>query len=126
LNTASPLEAAKKAITGSSETDPELDETMSSAHRYQLDLAKEQNRHAEAKHKLDLGAGGWFLGGEKNAPGVIAGLAVFFGLLAFGMCLIMAKAETQNLEFWGRNAERSLAFASAALAYIFLITLMPQ
>jgi len=116
---ASQLDEAKKAITGSSETDPDLDEALSSAQSLQLSLEKEKNRHEESRHKTELGWGGIILGGEQNAPIFVAGLAVLFGLVSFWVCLSGEIPDVQKAEFWGRHAERSLAFAAAALAYLF-------
>jgi hypothetical protein len=112
-------ELAKKSITGSSETDPEFRKALSDAQSLQLELEKEKNRHNETMRLTDLGAGGRLLGGEKNAPTVVAGMAAAFGGVAFCGCLLAAARYPDMNEFWGKNAERALAFSAASIAYIF-------
>jgi hypothetical protein len=113
---ASDREQAKSAIVSRDKDDPELDEVLNNAHQLQLELAREANRHAEEMR-------GWFgrlIGDDRNAPVFVALLAMMIGLGVWVYCLYNAGNLNQaQTEFWGRWAERSLAFAASALAYIF-------
>lgn len=116
---ASDRDNAKREIVARDGSDPELDSLIGSAHQLQLELAREANRHDEAKRKQDLGAFGKLLGGEKSAPTVVAMIVVIIGLgMAIG-CLIMAGYQPEKAEFWSKQVERGIAIGSAALAYIF-------
>lgn len=106
---------AKDAIKEKQPDDPELDAAIGEAQRLQLDLVKENNRHREKM-------AGWLgivFGGEASAPFHIALVFAVVCLLGFGFCLYMASKGAAQAEFWAKQAERALAAASAALAYIF-------
>ncbi|WP_313057398.1 hypothetical protein [Agrobacterium cavarae] len=112
--------AAKAAITNQSKDDPEFNEALSGAHDYQLKIAQENNRHAETMRRQDLGFIGRAFGGEKSAPTYIAFLVMLAGMAGTFYCWTQAGAvESAVAEFWSKQAERSLAFAASALAYIF-------
>lgn len=101
-----------------------MEEAINSASRFQLEVLKENNRHIEAKIRHDLGVFGRAFGGEKSAPTYVALVAMVSGLAAVGVSFYMAAhaPEVNNAEyvdFWGKQIERSIAFASAALAFIF-------
>lgn len=116
---ASDRDQAKSDITRRDESDAELESTLGSANRLQLELNKEQNRHEEAKRDKDLGFFGKLIGGEKTAPIVVAMLVVMIGFsLAIG-CLVMAGVQSDASEFWSKQAERGIGVGTAALAYIF-------
>jgi hypothetical protein len=82
-----------------------------------LALKAADHAHAEKTQAAELGWLGKCLGGEKSAPTSIAFLAVLIGsfiaLLSLGLA---ARFDSPNF----MNAfERSLAFVSACLAFIF-------
>lgn len=116
--------AAKDAIQTNKQDDPELSSAIADAHKFQLELAKENNRHAEKIRAQDLGWVGRLLGGEKTAPTVIA---LFVMIVCFiGAFFAWNKVPSNNsleaveaTHFWGTQAERAISFAGAALAYIF-------
>jgi hypothetical protein len=119
LSTELNREDAKGAIIRREKEDPELDEVISTAHHFQLQLAKETNRHNEAMRRAELGFFGRILGGEATAPFVIATLVVFLGFLVAACSWFMAAWEPSQAEFWAKQAERGITIASAAVAYIF-------
>lgn len=112
-------EEAKSQIVRRDAGDAELDSALSEANRFQLELAREQNRHEEAKRDKELGFFGRILGGEKIAPTVVAMAATFIGFSVGIGCLCMAGFQHENAEFWSKQAERGFGLGSAALAYIF-------
>jgi hypothetical protein len=118
---ASDRKAAKSAIQAQSSGDAELEETLTGAHNYQLKLTQENNRHMEAMRKADIGFLGRAFGGEKSAPTYIAFIATIGGMIGAAVCWGLAgNAEIPvNATFWSSQAERALAFASGALAFIF-------
>ncbi len=107
------LEDARKGITVRDQDDPELETTVSDAHKYQLALARETNRHNLDIHKADLGLLGVIFGGVNNAPGAVAGgLAVLGFVSAIGFWLVdpIALAEAAKI---------LLGFSGTALGYFF-------
>jgi hypothetical protein len=110
---------AKQAMHDREHSDPELDETLAAGTRLQLDLVKENNRHAEANASRELGFLGKAFGGEKSAPTFVALVAVIAGVVGYGTAMWLASQDAASAEFWGTQMERALAFASAALAFIF-------
>lgn len=110
---------AKNAMSDREDTDPEMDAKIAEGAKFQLDMIKENHRHAEATHKTDLGFLGKAFGGEKSAPTFVAMLAMIVGLVGAGAALGMAASNPETTEFWGTQVERAVAFASAALAFIF-------
>lgn len=122
---ASERSAAKSAIKQKSQDDPELDAVLSSGHDLQLKITQEQNRHAEAMHKADIGFLGRAFGGEKSAPTYIAFLAMVAGLVGAFFCWSQAIGSAEHVvtaevaDYWSKQAERALAFGGAALAFIF-------
>jgi hypothetical protein len=112
-------ESAKGAVVQKTTADPELAEVLSGAHKLQLDLTKEANRHALAMHKSELGFIGRALGGPANAPVVVACIALLCGVAVYVGCLYAASQFADQADFWGKQGERVLAFAGAALAFIF-------
>lgn len=116
---ASEREQAKGAIQGRSKEDPELDSALSDAHTLQLSLTKENNRHKEQMRGIDLGHIGRWIGGEKSAPITVALILAFFGVLVAGGCWIAAAQNPESQEFWAKQAERGLAVATGAVAFIF-------
>lgn len=119
MNTASERAKAKEAITGRAEADPELSNAISEADALNVELTKESHRHELEMASQERGAMGRFFGGEKHAPTFIAFVAMSAGLLIGTLCLIAAFNDTADRAFWGSQAERALAFAGAALAFIF-------
>lgn len=111
--------AAKEAITDKGQNDPELDQTLKEAHNFQLELLKENNFHARQMNQANLGFIGKILGDGKNTQMFIAMLAVGAGVVLFIGCLFCAYKSPENSDFWSKQGERALAFAAAALAYIF-------
>lgn len=109
-------EQAKGAIVDRQQIDPEFEDALTSAHNFQLQIEKEKNRHAEAMR-------GWFgrvIGDPQNAPVFIALIALIVGLGVWVVCLFKADSGTPAvMDFYSRWAERALALASSALAYIF-------
>lgn len=116
---ASDRDEAKGQIIKRESDDAELDSALGAANRLQLELTREQNRHEEAKRDKDLGFFGKLLGGEKTAPVVVAMLVVVIAFMTAIGCLIMAAYQTQQAEFWAKQAERAFGLGSAAVAYIF-------
>ena len=60
-------ESAKKSISARQSNDPEMEDALDSASKFQLEIVKEQHRHLESQRMSDLGFFGRFLGGEKRA-----------------------------------------------------------
>jgi hypothetical protein len=112
-------ETAKKSISSKETTDPELDDALKSAKDFQLNILKENNRHLETTHKANLGFFGRAFGGENAAPTFIALTAMIVALVGIGFAYHMAAEVPANAEFWGKQAERMIGFASACLAFIF-------
>ena len=112
--------AAKEAITTKSKVDAEFNEAQSGAHEFQLKIAQENNRHVETMRRHELGFIGRAFGGEKSAPTYIAFLVMVAGMAGTFYCWSQAgTVEAAVADFWSKQAERSLAFAASALAYIF-------
>jgi len=116
---ASEREDAKKAIIARERDDPELADVLTGGHRFQLELARETNRHQEAMRAKDLGSFGWLMGGENTAPFTVALVVVMFGIVAAIGCWVAAWNAPTSAEFWAKQAERGIAVSSAALAFIF-------
>jgi hypothetical protein len=116
---ASERQSAKSSITARKTDEPELDATIHSAQSlaHELNIKIEENRHQETMHRASLGAIGRFLGSE--APTSVAFIAVCAGLVSFLACLGFAFYNSTNSDFWGKQAERSLAFTMSALSFIF-------
>lgn len=117
MNTASDREAAKRAIKGKSESDPDLDEALTTAEKLQVAIKREENRHKEKLDANDLGVLG-IVFGRKGAASSMAGLAVIGGL-AFAIGSAFALGQGGAVETWQPNIERGIAFACAALAFLF-------
>ena len=103
----------------SEDTDPELSGVLGAAHRYQIALVKEQNRHAEAETKTRLGWFGRLLGDESSAPIVIAAIAGLLGFAFAGACLYLAAADATNNQFYSEWSTRAFAITTTALGFIF-------
>jgi hypothetical protein len=116
---ASEREEAKQSVTASQKTDPELRDALGTAHQFQIDLVKEQNRHAEAQTKARLGWFGRLLGGEANAPIVVAAIAALLGFAFSGACLILAYKDPPNNGFYSDWSGRAFAIATTSLGFIF-------
>jgi len=112
-------DSAKNSISDRETSDPEMEYALNSASKFQLEIVKENNRHVEAKIAHDLGFFGRAFGGEKSAPTYVALVAMLLGLFGAGVSIYMAAHDADSIEFWGKQIERSIAFASAALAFIF-------
>ncbi len=112
-------ESAKKSISARQSNDPQMEDALNSASKFQLEIVKEQNRHLEAQRMSDLGFFGRALGGEKNAPTFVALIAMLAGLLGAAVATYMAAKDPSASEFWGKYIERAIAFASASLTFIF-------
>lgn len=114
---ASAREDAKKAIVARDNEDPELQAALSSAHRFQLELAKETHRHTEVMR----GFFGRMLGPNDSAPTMVAFVGMMFGIIVAIACLVAA-AEGDGggyMEFWERWAERAFGFSISCVAFIF-------
>ncbi|WP_105437683.1 hypothetical protein [Neorhizobium sp. T25_13] len=111
--------AAKEAIQAKSGDDAEFDEAQVRAHDFQLKIAQENNRHEETMRRHDLGFLGRAFGGEKSAPTYIAFLVMVAMMMGAFYCWSRAGEAGQATEFWSAQAERAIAFAASALAYIF-------
>lgn len=117
---ASSREEAKSAVTGSASNDAELDTVLDAASKTQVDILKEKNRHAEANAAGERGLLGKLFGGNDSAPVFIASVAMIIGLVGAGICLAFGATKDEALaDYWQLNFERAIAFASAALAFIF-------
>ncbi len=136
-------DAARSAIVPDSaqKTEPEpLRDVMSTAQATQHELMRERNRAREALLKLELDAKaveqradlnaraqeqrselgliGKLFGGRENAPIAVAAIAMLCGIVGFFLCLHY-EAYVTNPDRFVRPSDASLAFAAAALAYIF-------
>lgn len=117
MNTEINRAEAKGAIVKRETDDPELDAALSSAHQFQLGLAKEQNRHTEAMR----GFVARIFGHGDNAPTYIAAVAVGAGVVIAAGCLIVAAQSTDQtlVDFWAKQSERAFTFSGTCLAFIF-------
>ncbi len=76
--------------------------------------------HDHKMRKLELGLVGKLLGGERNAPTHVAAvLGGIGGLSAIGCLIAAGQVEPAQSDFWAQQFERALAFATAAVAFIF-------
>jgi hypothetical protein len=116
---ASERDQAKLSITKRETDEPELDEAISAAQNlaHELDLKIEEHRHEEAMHSARLGAIGRFLGSEASTS--VAFIAVCAGILSAFFCYGCAAYSPAVADFWGKQAERSIAFSVSALSFIF-------
>lgn len=112
-------ESAKASITERENEDPELDVTFSNASKSALAFQKEENRHAHAMKKTQLGKIGEWIGDDINATISAALFVIIVGFVAAIGCWIAAAAVPTNAEFWGDQAGRALTVGSAAVAYLF-------
>jgi hypothetical protein len=110
---------AKSSIKQSDQNDNELSNTLSEAHKVQAELTKIKNHHELAKMKTERGIIGCLFGSWKNVPMFIALIAVLFGMYTFYDFMNQAMSEGADKEFWVNSAKISLAFAGAAMGYIF-------
>lgn len=117
MNTELNRSDAKSAIIKRDTDDPELDAVLSSAHQFQLGLAKEQHRHTEAMR----GFVARIFGHGDNVPTYIAAVAVGAGVIIAAGCLIAAARTDQQtlIDFWAKQAERAFTFSGTCLAFIF-------
>lgn len=108
---------AKGAIVTRETGDPELEAALFSAHKFQLDLVKEQNRHTETMR----GIGAKIFGHGDGASTYIAAAAVCAGVVIAGGCLFAAykSGDQPAIDFWAKQAERAFSFSATALAFIF-------
>lgn len=118
MNSGPDRSTAKGAIVARDHSDPEMSRALEEA-KHHLEAARENNAHAKAMYMAELGFFGRLMGGEKTAPIVITGFAVAVGLLFVLVSAAMAAQNPEKEEFWGKMIERGLAFAAAALAFIF-------
>ena len=119
LSTVSERDAAKSAATNVESNDPELQSTLNVAHDFQIALVKEKNRHQEEQTRIALGIFGKVLGGERNAPIVVASFAALLGFLFAGACLFLAANSPDSNDFYSDWSERTLAITTLALGFIF-------
>ena len=108
--------STEASIKGAKQSnDKEIDETFTDANLFQLRLEQERNRHKEAmKGRLGL-----FFGDHIFAATFVAMIAMFFGIVGAAYCVYVASENPDMAEFWMSNFKRSIAFATAALAFIF-------
>lgn len=116
---ASERENAKDAVVSSEENDPELDNALANAAKHQLDLKREDNRHKEKMNAQNLGFIGNLFGDGKSLPTTAALITIGMAFLVAIGLYIAAYHSAGDAELWTANAERSLAVAAAALAYVF-------
>lgn len=93
--------------------------TLSEAHKVQSELTKIKNKHELDIMKAKRGWIGCLFGSWNNVPMFIALIAVLFGVLTFYQFMHAAMEQNADKEFWVNSAKISLAFASAAMGYIF-------
>ncbi len=107
---------AKSAIIKRNSSDPDLDDVMGNAHAFQLGLKKEEHRHAEEMRGLIAK----IFGQGDSMPAYIAAVGMVIGVLTtIGCYSAAAYYRSQYFEFWSKAAERSIAFSSTCLAFIF-------
>ena len=116
---ASERDTAKGAVVHKEETDPELDSALFSAAKHQLEVKKEENRHKEKINEQNLGLVGNLFGDGKNIPTSAALITVLLAFLVTIGLYLAAYTHLEQAELWASNAERALAVALAALAYLF-------
>lgn len=115
MNTELDRAAAKSAIIKRERGDTDLEDVLSNAHQYQLGLIREQNRHAEEMR----GFFGRIFGNGDNVSLYIAFLGMIVSILIAVGCYIAAFRDVNQVDFWGKAAERAFAFAGTCLAFIF-------
>ncbi len=117
---ASDREAAKGAVVKKETDDPELTSTLESAAKHQLDLKKEDNRHAETMNRQNLGFFGKAFGGEKSAPTYIAAVMAILGAIGAGYTIYKGSTiETAAQDYWSTQTEKLIAFTLASMTFIF-------
>ena len=118
---ASERDKAKKAITKTDSTDPELNAALAEGTELQHLLMVESNRHKEAMRSVELGLIGRVVGGEANAPVAVATMVVVAGIVGAALSVWMA-AQSQrpdSSEYWSKMIERSSALTITGLSFIF-------
>jgi hypothetical protein len=106
---------AKDSVIAKDDNDAEL----ANASDLQLDLKKEDNRHKEAIAQQKLGIVGGLFGDGQNTPTVAALVTVIACFIIAVGLYIAAFHQSENADLWTKNAERAMAIALAALAYVF-------
>src|SRR5277367_568531 len=97
-------DAAKDAIISRENDDPQLDAVLSSAHQFQLGIAKEEHRHKEKMRS-------WFsivFGSDDSTGAYVAAICALIGLLLVCFCLVEARYDSSASEFWSKQLERVL------------------
>lgn len=116
---ASDRDGALSSATAVEETDSELGEVLAQANNLHLELVKENNRHKEQMASGERGWFGQFLGGERNAPTVVAFIALVLFSAIGSVCLAAAYNNPETGTFWGDHARNAFALATGALGFIF-------
>ena len=112
-------EKAKQAIGTTDQNDSEFSSKLKEGHKAQVELEKIKNQHEIARIKTERGLIGYLFGSWQNVPMFIALLSVIFGGFAFYKFMGNALAVNADKVFWSESAKIALAFASAALGFIF-------
>jgi hypothetical protein len=102
-------EDAKKGIVRREREDPEFDTALTDASRYQLEVTKEKNRHAQETQKTNLGWFGRLAGGPGSAPVFIAAIVALISLLGGLFC-------------WNSNPDLGktmIGLTASAMSYLF-------
>lgn len=105
----------KNTIQEISEEEKKFDQSLDEAKHLELEILKENNRHAKAM----LGWLGQCFGHEHNAPINIAFISMLLGFALSAGCFFAAFKFPSEKDFWGENSERGLSIALASLTYIF-------
>ncbi|SDE07239.1 hypothetical protein SAMN04487996_103268 [Dyadobacter soli] len=110
---------AKKGILKKDQTGTRFTDIQLAAHQAELEMTREQNRHAKEMRTTELGFLGKFFGDGRNTQTFVALIAVFSGVSIFATCLFAAYCKPVEAHFWSESGSKSLAFAGTALGYLF-------
>lgn len=111
-----PRSRVKKSIQNVAPDDKELTSSLVEARKIELEITKENNRHA----KDMLGLIGRVFGHEGCAPVNIAALVVVVGIAIFVICTFYGLSSSDKIQdSIFRYGEKGIALAATGLAYIF-------
>lgn len=106
---ASEREDAKQAISTRDQVDPELDNAFLAAQKLQIDLQRENNRHAMDMRNADLG---WFgkIAGGSNSAAFVAAIVSLISVIAGGVLWWLGQPDA---------GKAFLGLAGTAIGFLF-------
>jgi hypothetical protein len=116
---ASERQLAKTNATQPERSDPEFAAAQNEALMFRLETLKQQNSHIQTMHKTSIGKIGDYIGDSTGAPNAIAVIIAIVALMIAVGCYAAGIWFPTNTEFWGSHAEKAIATAMAAAAYLF-------